>query len=300
MNVPPSAYSCNLYPCVNTYGVNVSKGLIQERLLASEEMGIRVYEQEWSSYWMYMLGTKQTLRNGVWQNCTKGTAYSMATPVLISSENIDQVPSSESANDVGLLYGNHTAFWYPQDCVYTFGFYTLMGIESYLATLFRNQTLYAPELRAQSGTLPIKNLWHNGTYNITTVNDYFRGLTDAMTATIRMRGDNGSAEWAKGTVMVYETCVQVRWAWLSFPAVLIALELFFLVILILETSWRQKQPLWKSASVALVYAHVDAKAGEINAPKWTRAEIQEKANRTKVRLCLTRDAGGAGENATTQ
>jgi hypothetical protein len=62
------------------------------------------------------------------------------------------------------------------------------------------------------------------------VDQYMRGIADAMAASIRQNGDLNSTEWVQGTKMTLNTCVHVRCAWLSFHA-----SKFFFVVLSFHT-----------------------------------------------------------------
>jgi len=76
-------------------------------------------------------------------------------------------------------------------------------------------------------------------------------LATSMTNNIRQQNDSGSAPF-KGQAFTTETYVRVRWAWFSYPAIVIASSLLYLVGTILETTYRDVA-IWKSSNMAMLF-----------------------------------------------
>ncbi|KAI4209375.1 MAG: hypothetical protein LQ351_007707 [Letrouitia transgressa] len=85
------------------------------------------------------------------------------------------------------------------------------------------------------------------TNNLTTLID---NLAHSMSNNIRQQND--TTPNVNGTAWRTETFVQVRWAWLSFPAILVLASLFFLVISVWDTAHRDVL-VWKASCLALLF-----------------------------------------------
>lgn len=132
----------------------------------------------------------------------------------------------------------------------------------------------------------MQTMWQNGSANLTTMDTYMKGIADSMTATVRMRGDTGPSAYAIGSVLVSETCINVRWGWLSWPITSVVLDIVFLILLIFRTARQtdSKTPLWKSSALATLFSQVDRKAGRIGVPNETKSHMYNNSKTTRVTL----------------
>ena len=223
------AFQCFLIPCVNTYLGNISLAVLQEKLVKSVDL----VENRTLGANSYQIVTNQTLINGTWYECT---------------------PSNQSSKDRPAAVGN---LYYPQNCVWKYGAGSHYALGYYINTLLGNQTLINPlgVIKPQStlGSAWIQRLFQNGTANLPSVNAYTEGLANSITATIRLRGDGGSSEYARGVTLETQTCITVQWAWIALPAALLVLAVVFLAATILKTSNLAQDAVWKSSSLALLF-----------------------------------------------
>ena len=239
----PWAVNCSIYPCLKTYGGNISQHLLNEVVLQS----IRVPRQFAGDGWYspFMLVQNSTLRNGIWQDCKPTSKPTRTNTVGYKWLGCIDDNCEESKY----------ALYYPDDCVWYFDVHSIRGMINYLSTLMQGSIgpmqYWDPE--DTSGDIWIQKLYHNGTANMSTVNTYMEGLTNAITATMRYRGDTNSSGYAKGTVMTIQTCITVQWTWISLPAALLVLTLGFLSVTILQTSSHSGEMTWKSSSLALLF-----------------------------------------------
>lgn len=88
----------------------------------------------------------------------------------------------------------------------------------------------------------------------------FDGLAKGVTAHVRMTNLSADhapgVEPAHGASWTVQTVVQVRWAWVTLPAVLIILTMVFLVLAALESRTRGVE-VWKSSTVPLLCSGLD-------------------------------------------
>ncbi|KIV79501.1 hypothetical protein PV11_07060 [Exophiala sideris] len=228
------AIRCSLYPCVNTYAGNVSNGVLEERLVSSQRMGnYGAGTTEWFS-----LAANQTLRKGIWSECTWSQAPMSPTDVC-SSPTTSPWP------------GTFEGCW-PNDCVWTLGVAPTVGIQSVLDELFDNQTASYFDSNP-AGPLWVQNLWNIGAGDLKNSQKVMDGLANAITAVMRQQGDNSSAGLAMGTVQALQTCIGVNWAWLSFPVALLILSIVFFLIATIKVSLSPMRRVWRSSLLTLLF-----------------------------------------------
>jgi len=117
----------------------------------------------------------------------------------------------------------------------------------------------------------------------------FRNISDFMTTFIRQGGQNNHSESAKGLVMHAQTCLQVRWGWLSLPAALIILTLSFFVLMMVETrSTGDRAQIWKSSPLAFIIHGLEAH-NELHDSLFLEdiTDMKYAAKRIQVRLATT-------------
>lgn len=92
-----------------------------------------------------------------------------------------------------------------------------------------------------------------------TVKAYMNGLVWPMTANIRENSNDGIlSQTVQGQMQKVESCLTVRWVWLSLPASLLDLEFAFLAaIMIFSRSTKHWRGDWKDSSLALLYHGLD-------------------------------------------
>lgn len=78
----------------------------------------------------------------------------------------------------------------------------------------------------------------------------------AMSMTNHMRNTADTKSAAVGTAFRMQTIVRARWLWATFPVVLLALTVAFLLATVLVT-FRNKVPIWKSSSLASLLHGLD-------------------------------------------
>ena len=121
---------------------------------------------------------------------------------------------------------------------------------------------------------------------ISVIQDIFDRLAQSLTTWIRTSQnstfDLGMGE-ALGVTLASETIVKVRWAWLALPCVLLAGTTIFLGFIISGTA-KNKQGIWKSSSLALLFHGREEGSEEISKDLGHVVGMETTAEKTWVRL----------------
>lgn len=270
------ATRCSLYPCVTTYGSNVTGSVYIEKRISSitSDAPLEVF---WAQPGPWSMATNRTLRNGTWQDCSPSTAQT----------DINAVPITQNKTLVTDLEGSSNILWYPPDCVYAIGYSALSAFRHFFLNIGANQTLSRPYERYFNitiGPLWLQGLYHNGTANMTTVNQYMEGLTISLSAAMRMNGNTPPSNYPKGTVWESQICVRARWVWISLPAALYALTVMFVAFTVLQTKEHRWKGYWKSSAIALLFHGFDERTRRELGVMRDRSEMYETAEHVQVQL----------------
>jgi hypothetical protein len=173
-------------------------------------------------------------------------------------------------------------------CIYQTDIATVMSINFYLAKLFQGSAGVAAETLRGSSDL-MSAIFNGGNVSNTTIESNFKNISNSMTSFIRQNGVPINSPFVAGNVLQIETCVHVRWEWLTFPAALFALTLILFVGMVVQTT--SKSALlngshdFKSSALPLVFCAVEP---ELPQGFWERKsgmnEMTEEARQIKVRL----------------
>ncbi|KAI3329470.1 hypothetical protein HD806DRAFT_287970 [Xylariaceae sp. AK1471] len=287
-----SAFHCSIVSCVRTYSSSILENNLNESVLSSIPLGFNLNivdddkvddEVQGRGRALLRLATSRTLRNGQEENCLPSDKEGPGL-VKVAKANVDAAPDDSFATGVA----NATA-WYPEDCVWSFGQGSAYAIRQTLGS-----ELDGLDMQSTSGVTvgPIvaKNMWRNGTVDLAHMNDYMQKLADVMTATMRNRGWGGRDEYARGQVIVNDTCLQVRWAWLAYPAALVGLTVWFLVLIIIQGPQGASARVWKSSILAPLFISMDDKIYDVNHYDMSKSDMSQLAE--EIQTQLVRDPVG--------
>lgn len=296
------AVACGMTPCLKTFGANVTNGVYQERELSS----VSLVGPDNAGY---TLATNKTLRNGTWQSCKPTAQNTTANTLRVNTTTMSVISRVQGTvekvviSKVDLDFKPGATLWYPEDCVWWFRDDAMMQMWQFFFGLFDNKTLGFPfdaeGTEIASGDLWLVNLYRNGNASMDTVNAFMDGLTWSLTAAMRQTPNSDDTPRERRTVygqtQVMQTCLTVRWVWLSLPASLLGLQLAFLVVIVVISGsaehWRGD---WKDSSLALLYHGLEGSANLPN-EKVEREELHDKdgmfkmARKMKVQLRQGRD-----------
>lgn len=282
----PFAVRSSIYPCVKTWGANITLNEFRETEITSVLMELN-YGRD------HTYVTNDTLRNGTWQACNPTSHVTDTNTVSVSNTRPGVLAGTEFfANNIE----NGTTLWYPFDCTWRLGGPNGRAISSFLHSLFHKNNVTL-NVMVPGGDIWLQNLYKNGTANISTVNDYMKRLTSSMTASVRSHGDPAPApytNYASGAVLENQTCIHVNWAWLALPASLVLCSIMFLVATItLSAAKRRTDPAnaWiatagplKSSPLPLLFHGVEPSALLATGHPSNLNDMQRLAESLDVRL----------------
>lgn len=276
------AVACGITPCLKTFGANVTNGVYQERELSSVNL-VR------SDRAGFTLATNMTLRNGTWQSCMPTTQNTTANTLRINTTTMSLMSYVKEAVEYGVLFDDvdlentntGVSLWYPDDCVWLFGALPIFQMDSFLHLFFDNRSLgrsyWETSASSVQGDLWLANLYRNGTASMDTVGAFMDGLTWSVTAATRQTSNSDDTprdlRTVSGQTRMVQTCLTVRWVWLSLPASLLGLQLAFLVAIVVSCRsaehWRGD---WKDSSLALLFHGLE----------WSTKTPDEKVEREEL------------------
>lgn len=246
-NAKSVAIKCELYPCIKECNSSIKSADLTEELINTIPISFS------GSYpGLFELTANRTLRNGVWEDCT-----------------VDP-----------------TTKYLPDDCLWYFSSMDSLGAQ--LATALAGQDMiYAGT--APAGSTVARKLWNDESASINSVNAYFGDLADVITATIRNTGNKNisSSDYPvpiRGMAQVTETCIAVRWKWLSFLVVMSRLTLLFWLFICVYYICAVRSPPWKSSSLALLFCSLDSEIKDSINGYPTKDAMAEVSKESLVRL----------------
>lgn len=114
--------------------------------------------------------------------------------------------------------------------------------------------------------------------NISTL---FSNIATSMTNVLRSYGDGTGHDTVFGTAYSMEVFIHVRWEWLALHVALLVISSVFLITVI-QISYRERAPVWKSSSLALLFHGIDE--GERLGPLDDIQEMELRAKNMEVTL----------------
>jgi hypothetical protein len=254
-----TAYRCSIFPTINTYGVNITKAVLEEKLLDSVPVGVNmisaVNKTVDERQTQFKRASSYILRNGVREACTRRDTPSPGFE-MVAEANIDSAPDPKLGYPADV---EKRAWYYPTDCVWRFGQGAAMGTRFYMQQIFDEQLLayYQSAQVGVSGSIHLRKLFRERNMTLDTVNADMGNLTRSMSAIIRTFGVEGEAAYANGTQWYSTTCLGINWPWLSFDGAMILLSAIFLVLVAIESKGIESERLWKSSVLATLFCEID-------------------------------------------
>jgi hypothetical protein len=275
----PVGAECKLWPAVQSIKALVNLGELQETVTSEAFLQ---YDEDAGS-WLHV--SPRVLRNGSWHDCTPSKTRSLEQPVPINNNTIWR-PKSDDEYPERLQ-------WYTQDCVWTIDYQTDVALREQLNPLFTDRSVRLKSslgwVDMSWGDVWIKQIYRNGTASASTISAQIGQLASSMTAYNRMMPrPETNLGFAYGDTIKYETCVQVRWPWIAFPAALVVLSSLFLAL----TIWSTKQDsssvsggkVWKTSSLAVLFHGLGEGLLKDQEPLVRKSEMMDRAAKLKVAL----------------
>jgi hypothetical protein len=273
----PLAVECKLWPALQTIGARINISSLEERVLSSEPLPATTLDDGSILKWVTI--ASKVLRRGIWEPCTASDSYTLHTPVPVYNNSLwSGFPD------------NVTLQWYTQDCIWALDSHARFAFQGLLDSIFAEKSVLAPSSIVVQGDLWLKNLFRNDTVDVSMMEKYVGQFARAMT--VYMRNWSSAKDETHGLVhgdaIRTETCIQVRWPWISFPASLVAFTLLLLAITIWKTR-KNKRPLrqtgtWKSSSLAVLFGGLDDQVRSKFGPMEKKSQMEDCAKKLNVSL----------------
>ncbi|KAI6382715.1 hypothetical protein MCOR25_000526 [Pyricularia grisea] len=274
----PAAVSCSILPCVKTYSAGIHNSQYKETVLSTEILrpGKTAFHKDKFQY-LDFATVIDPLRDGVRKKCKPSEASSATHTVgFEDQELVDSV-----LGDVSQLSPSER--WYEPECIWGVTSIFHSGFGQFMAEKINLHTLSLP---TSTGEPWLRRAFENGNSSVATFDEVMEGLTLATSG--QMRSENVSDSYftppAAGTAWENDTCIGVRWQWISFPASLMLLE----IMLLLATIERGRRSAWggdwKSSSLPLLF-NAPLNDRDMGAAKSLRvADMEERASLLKFKL----------------
>ncbi|KAI0115727.1 hypothetical protein GGR51DRAFT_501882 [Nemania sp. FL0031] len=271
-----NAFQCQLFPCVRTYEASISKSILEEKIISKVPMGFDAF----GGLGRYVLATSNLTQQGEKElDCSAHSANDTTGLVRVALPNVDAAPQEPRGSG-----SKAPSAWFSKECVWTFGSSPYLAIRPEL-----QRYLDGVEIQQYAttyiGNIVAKNLWRNATMNFESVDLFMQNLSDVMTARIRNSNPDGENGYVMGRTILDEICVQVRWAWLSYPAALVGCGLVFFLVLFMQSP-REAAAMrsWKSSNLAILFCSLDEAVRQRTELTWFRDEIDDVARTTFAQL----------------
>ncbi|KAH6625727.1 hypothetical protein C7974DRAFT_396605 [Boeremia exigua] len=260
-NSKPIATECALYLCVNKYQTEIRDGKLKETVLSS--WAVRDKE----SY-------KASLNSSIFETGPEVDAFLAEKGDILYDRNIVRtdlrllVPEGESEGIEPRTFNVSYAF--------------IRTISEFMKTFTAGakdtgQMMAFPSWDGRMGPL-VNALW--ASQNLTETFDH---VARSLTNQVRKTATNAShINQVEGTTQKWETHVRVRWAYLAFPAAMIALGIVYVLLTIVEST-RLHLPAWKESALPSLLHGLDSETQSLLRNAQSQAAGM-KANETVVRF----------------
>lgn len=246
-NPEPSDWRCRGYggsqcwirPCIRTYNGSVVSGQLKE-----------VVVDEIINFNAQLVAIDVKCLTPEQLNAATSLGYTVTSPqgLLTAESNARNLDQSVPAN-----------------CVYSMRGDTLSEINKYIRATLSGYIDNVGDIGNESSEA-VGTLYSSGRVSYEQVSNYFSNITAAITKHIRQNGDPASTVRVAGFVSRSETCVQVRWIWLSYPILMVVMTTMFFFSMV-----------WQSGShfnrESLGHTNEDASAHQISVRHNLKSDI---------------------------
>jgi hypothetical protein len=279
----PLAVECRMWPAIQTIKSSIDISKLQETILSSEPLQQHYNPRSYMTEYDWMTISSKVLRSGTWESCDPSPFVTPRTPVAVANNTIVGFFDSSIPPDVQ---------WYADDCVWTIDAASVSALQDVLGKMFHRKSIGRGQggLEIVYGELWTRNLWHNGTASMSSIEAYNAQLARALTVHARERAASLNPELgnAHGIAVKTDTCIQIRWGWISFPTSLVLLTVVFLAATIVKTQKGDHQARqhgnWKSSSLAILFGGLEDDLRHRSRMLEKRSDMDESASLLKVSL----------------
>ena len=280
------AARCTLEPCLRTHTSTVSAGNLQEDLLSTSSE-LAESESDSADLDVFLAAVDIGCISAHERQSLIGLGYTV-------SNNTRWLPYNQTLSPFARVpASNETHFpesMLVRGCVYLMDVLNFESLyEWFSSSVFSGNVTVSPDLSGQPaiyvGSDLLQNFSSFGNVSFERVDSTFQNVSDSITKYIRQNGNANHSAPAIGVVLHDQTCVRVRWWWLAFPVVSVALTIFFFTAMIVETR-REDCPKneRKSSPLPLVFRGLQLDTHGPGEDIVDIHEMEQTARRLHVRL----------------
>lgn len=309
------AMECAIFPCLKRYTGEVVNGKFTENVVSEIPMTL-------------VLGPRSTEENDHDGNEYHGEFIQILKPCYTKSDRYEPWIFAGFGNanypitDWKDYISKSKLPQFPTPCLGRIGHLTYGNVQKLVeealtgscnvSRLGSPPSLRAPaEISCQGYPSVVDNIFMEGSMSFASVSAAFDGMASSITNLMRVREVYGTNVLISGFTNKAAICIQVYWAWLFYPAAVLALTTLLFIRTCLQSNMNKRQrPVWKSNVLPLVFYDIaterdrsdgEAAQRDVKVPLLTLAELGAVANHTVVWFDNEADAPGfitkAGENS---
>nr|KAK5451168.1 hypothetical protein LTR18_001185 [Exophiala xenobiotica] len=282
------ASTCTIEPCVRSYKAYIAGGRLSEELASASNLRI------WQAVSNFATNNATIniacLSPGTRDHVTQ-LELTLEDNGWLSTPNLSMIQGSEDDYFIPTENEAFPNISIPAECVYQFDVVQTDGAVQRFLETYLNDTvgMFPPSVYAYdySGPAQLLVMWNNSNLDFENLNSTFANIAESLTTRVRQNSPQSHSRPAYGVVLQQQTCVHVRWAWLAYPAALIALTLTFLTAMAIKTGrGEMKRHDWKSEPLAMIFHGLDDQTIKMTEAERlvTRKDMRDAAKQVVVRL----------------
>ncbi|OQU94208.1 hypothetical protein CLAIMM_00598 [Cladophialophora immunda] len=230
----PGAASCAIYPCVKTFNASIQAGQLAENLISSVPFGITEDQVgPISTGQIELLINIPCLEHDQVEALTElgfnttGSQWISSLPPnvtidILNDYNPTYNPSNATFSGAIVMMSGHQNLTLPPQCLYEIDVDNIAGVSLYLQSIFSTSISPTANGDACEGSSEALAIFNNSYVNFDSIANAVDNLADSMSSYMRRSGYTNYSQPATGTTMETTTCMDIRWAWLTLPAVVTA------------------------------------------------------------------------------
>ncbi|KAL9106213.1 MAG: hypothetical protein Q9227_008746 [Pyrenula ochraceoflavens] len=250
-----SAARCSLYPCTRTYSASIKDGHLREKEVSQQSAFGRMTQNLYLSTLDMSCVTaeqKQSLHDQGYKfdDRTKWMPYNVSyTPNLSPDDGTGWASADDLKKET-----DPSLRVVPPKCIYQESLVADNSIAGYMSSFLSGNVSAGPG--DQGGTnAVVEQVYKFGNITFDSVTQLFENISLSMTTEMRTNGEPGRSAPVLGTVTRYETCVKVKWEWITFPVALLVLTLVFFAGMVVQTRPKDETSAhdYKTSALALMF-----------------------------------------------
>ena len=240
-NPAVGAARCSLLPCVRTYTASVINGTFREQMTSDPPA---------TSF-----GTSASMFN---VKCLSSQEYTALTNIGYDIAGKSWVPNNTTSPYHSGFNYNSSNISISYDCIYGYAPVALLNLDGFLDSWLSGQLIHVDDVTV-SGPAALQAIYNAEDLTFERLNQIWHNLSDSITTYMREHGagDSGAgfsySTPALGEVHLTQSCIQVQWLFIIYPAIVVALALVFFLNMLFETSHDKTDFVWKSSPLALIF-----------------------------------------------